>query len=144
MITDEQMREIFEKYNTIAVYGMSRFKHKAAQGVPAFMLSRGYNIIPINPFADIILGQKCYPDLKDIPDKIEILNVFRPSYYVFEVVKDVLSRKNEKGDIDVIWLQEGIMNEDARKLAEEAGIIFLQDLCMFKEFIRLYPANYEK
>lgn len=139
MKNDNLIREIFEKYRTIAVYGMSRFELKPAHRVPAYLLSKGYNILPINPFADQILGRKSYPDFKEIPENIEIVEVFRPSYYVFEVVKDALSRKKAKGDIDVIWLQEGIQNEVARKLAEESGITFVQDRCMVKEYKRLFP-----
>lgn len=139
MITDEILRQVFEKYKTIAVYGMSRFPEKPAQWVPAYLLSKGYSIIPINPFAEEILGRKSYPDLKEIPEKIEILEIFRPSYSVFEVVKMALTRKKERGDIEVIWLQEGIENNDSRDLAEEAGITFIQNRCMVSEHKRLFP-----
>lgn len=142
MITDEILLQVFEKYKTIAVYGMSRFPEKPAYWVPAYLLTKGYNIIPINPFDNEILGRKSYPDLKEIPEKIEILEVFRPSYSVFEVVKMALSRKKEKGDIEVIWLQEGIVNDVARKLAKETGILFIQDKCMYREFSKLFiPEN---
>ena len=139
MITDEILRQVFEKYKTIAVYGMSRFPEKPAQWVPAYLLSKGYSIIPINPFTEGILGRKSYPDLKDIPERIEILEVFRSSYSEFEIVKMALSRKKERGDIDVIWFQEGIENNDSRGLAEEAGITFIQDRCMVSEHKRLFP-----
>ena len=141
MITDELIREVFEKYRTVAVFGMSRNPEKSAHWVPAYLLSKGYNIIPVNPSVDQILDRKSYPNLKEIEEKIEILEVFRPSDQVLDIVKAALERKKERGDIAVIWLQEGIQNEEARKLAEEAGITFVQDRCMHKERERLFPES---
>ncbi|MCH7761845.1 CoA-binding protein [candidate division TA06 bacterium] len=105
MITDNLIREIFEKYRTIAVYGMSRFEHKPSHRVPAYLLSKGFKIIPVNPFTNQILGRKSYPNLKDIEDKIDILEGFRPSDQVLGIVQEDLERKKERGDIAVIWLQ---------------------------------------
>ena len=139
MIRDEDIKDIFKKYRTIAVYGMSKNEEKAAHYVPSFLLGKGYAIIPVNPTADEIINLKCYAGLKDIAERIDILQVFRPSAQVPDVVKEALDRKKARGDIEVIWLQDGIYNEDARKLAEQAGIIFIQDRCMMKEFKRLSP-----
>lgn len=130
-------KPIFDKYRTIAVYGMSTNPAKASNEVPALLESAGYNIIPINPVAQEIDGKKSYPKIADIPDKIEILNVFRPSEQALDVVKEAIERKKEKGDIYVIWLQEGIVNDEAKKLAEENGIEFVQDRCMKKEYQNL-------
>ncbi len=127
-------KQIFDKYRTIAVYGMSTNPAKPSNEVPALLESAGYNIIPINPVAQEINGKKSYPKIADIPDKIEILNVFRPSEQALDVVKEAVERKKEKGDIEVIWLQEGIRNDEAKKLAEENGIEFVQDRCMKKEY----------
>ncbi len=131
------LKEIFDKYKNVAVYGMSGNPSKAAHTVPAFFIDRGYNIFPINPKEDEIKGRKVYRSILDIPDEINILNVFRPSEEAYEVVREAVERKNQNGDIDLIWLQEGIVNEDARKLAEENGMEFIQDRCMFKEYNRL-------
>lgn len=131
------IKEIFEKYNTIAVYGMSTNEGKAAHYVPVFLLNKGYKIIPINPVADEIAKQKVYKNILDIPDEIEILNVFRPSQHCFDVVKEAVKRKNLKGDIKLIWLQEGIINSEAENLAKENGIEFIQDRCMYKEYMAL-------
>jgi predicted CoA-binding protein len=139
MTTDELIREVLQKYRTVAVYGMSQNPEKPAHSVPAYLLSKGYNIIPVNPYADKIVGRKSYPNLKRIQEKIDIIEVFRPSADVVDVVKEALVRKEERGDIAVIWLQEGIQNEEARKLAEEVGIVFVQNRCMYKEFKRLFP-----
>jgi uncharacterized protein len=130
------IKEIFEKYKTIAVYGMSKNPAKAANYVPAYLRGQGYNIIPINPTANEIDGLRCYPKLADVPDKIEILNVFRPSEDALDAVIEAVERKRTKGDIELIWLQEGIINDDAKLLAETNGIAFVQDKCMLKEHKR--------
>ena len=137
MIRDEDIKDIFKKYRTIAVYGMSKSQEKAAHYVPAFLSKKGYAIIPVNPTADEILHLHCYARLIDIAEQIDILEVFRPSAQVPDVVKEALDRKKARGDIEVIWLQDGIYNEEACKLAEQAEIIFIQDRCMMKEFKRL-------
>ena len=131
------IKSIYEDYKTIAVYGMSSNPSKPSNFVPAFLESVGYNIIPINPTAAEIDGKKAYPKLMDIPDKIEILDVFRPSDMALGVVQEAVERKKEKGDIYVVWLQEGIINDDAKKLAEENGIEFVQNRCMLKEYKNL-------
>lgn len=127
-------KEIFSKFNTIAVYGMSTNTYKAAHSVPAFFHKKGYKIIPINPSAEEIIGIKAYKKLEDIPDKIEILNVFRPSEDALEAVREAVDRRKSRGDIDLIWLQEGIINNEAKQLAESNGIIFIQDKCLYKEY----------
>jgi hypothetical protein len=137
MTTPEQIREIFKKYKSIAVYGMSKNREKPAHTVPAYLLLQGYEIIPINPSAEEILNRKCYPDLKAVEETIDILNVFRPSDAAPGVVREAVERKKERGDISVVWLQEGIISDEARRLAEEAGITFVQDRCMYKEYRRL-------
>jgi predicted CoA-binding protein len=127
--------EIFSKYKNIAVYGMSKSPYKAAHSVPAFFMRQGYNIIPINPSTEEILNQKSYKNILDIPQNIDILNVFRPSEDVLDIVKEAVERHKQKGDISLIWLQEGIVNQEAKLLAEENGIQFIQDLCMYKEYV---------
>ena len=139
MTTDEAIRQIFEGNQTIVVDGMSRDPGKPAHSVPAYLLSKGYSIIPLNPHAGRIAGRKCYSKLKDIEEKIDILEVFRPSDQVVDIVKEALERKDERGDIAVIWLQQGIQNEEANKLTEEANITFVQNRCMRREYKRLFP-----
>lgn len=131
------IREIFEKYKTVAVYGMSTNEMKPSHYVPVHLINNGYNIIPINPVATEIVGRKVYKNIMDIPEDIEILNVFRPSNQVLEVVEEAIERKKQRGDIDLIWLQEGIVNDEAKKLAEEYGIEFIQDKCMLREHKKL-------
>ncbi len=127
-------KEILEKYKQITVVGMSTNPEKHAHSVPMFMYSKGYDVVAINPFTDEIKGIKSYPSIADVEEKIEILDVFRPSEACLEVVQNAVARKKEKGDIDVIWLQLGIVNDEAKKLAEENGIIFVQDKCLYREY----------
>lgn len=127
--------EVFKKYKTIAVIGMSKNESKPAHYVPAFLHHNGYKIIPINPTTDEILGLKCYKSLDEVPEYIEVLNVFRPSEEALDIVNEAIKRKKEKGDIELIWLQEGIISEEAKKLAEQNNIHFIQDKCMYKEFV---------
>jgi predicted CoA-binding protein len=139
MAEQDVIREIFKKYKTIAVCGMSRDPDKPAHYVPAYLQRQGYDIIPINPYADVILGLRSYATVHEVPDTIDILNVFRPSAQALDVVKQAIARRGEKGDIAVIWLQQGIRNETAGRLAEEAGITFIQDRCMYVDYKRLFP-----
>lgn len=128
-----EMKEIFEKYKNIAVYGMSTNLEKAAHNVPGYMLKKGYNVIPINPTAETIMKQKVYKNIMDIPDSIDILNIFRPQDEALEIVKEAVERKNAKGDIKLIWLQLGLQNAEAKKLAEENGIEYIENKCIYVE-----------
>jgi hypothetical protein len=100
-------------------------------------MKQGYKIIPINPTKDQIMELKSYKSLLDVEDEIDVVNVFRRPEYAIDVVKEAIERKKKRGDIKAIWLQEGIVNDEAKKLAEENGFLFIQDKCMFKEHLRL-------
>jgi predicted CoA-binding protein len=119
MENNDRIRDVFENYYTIAVYGMSKNPEKATHRVPAFLLSKGYAIIPVNPSADMILNRRCYHSLKEVDEHIDIMEVFRPSEEALSIVQEAIARKKEKGDVAVIWLQEGIRNEEAKMLAEK-------------------------
>lgn len=133
-----RIRDIFESFNNIAVYGMSRHIEKAAFTVPSYMKKQEYKVIPINPSVDSIMKEQAYPDIMSVPDNIEILLVFRPASEAVDIVKKAIERKNAKGDIKVIWLQLGIFNDEAKELAEENGIEFVQDKCMYVEHKEVY------
>jgi len=139
METDQVIHRTLETCRTIAVYGMSKNPKKPAHYVPLFLLSKGYMIIPINPHAAQIIGRRCYPHLRDVQEDIDILQVFRPSERVPAVMREAVARRKERQDISVVWLQEGIHNTEAQRIAEEAGIVCIQDRCMQKEFKRLFP-----
>lgn len=129
------MNEIFDNYKNIAVFGMSTNPAKPSHTVPVFLLNQGYNVTPINPVADEIAGRKVCKNIMDVDGEIDILNVFRPSEHCLDVVKEAVERKKQKGDIKLIWLQEGIINYEAEELAKSNGIDFIQDKCMYKEYV---------
>lgn len=134
---DARLREILTTYRTVAVYGCSTMPEKPAHYVPAYLQARGYELLPINPGASEILGRKCYPRLEAVEGTIQILDVFRPSREALRVTQEAVERRSSAGDVDVLWLQLGIRSEEARVLAESAGIVFVQDRCMLAEHKRL-------
>jgi predicted CoA-binding protein len=130
--TDEQIKKFYELKN-IAVVGMSKNPEKAAHYVPKYLIEKEYNIIPVNPTADEILGKKCYTKLSDIPEQIDVVDVFRPSEQVIPVISEAIKLKPK-----VIWLQEGIHNIEAESLAQKAGIEVIFNRCMLAEHQRLF------
>lgn len=118
-------RQILEESITIAVVGASRDPSKVAHSVPAQLLSYGWRVIPVNPFASEIWGQHVYPLLLEIPEPVDVVNVFRPSEQAADVVRNAI----EIG-ARAVWLQQGIVSAQARRLAEEAGIDYVEDRCI--------------
>ena len=131
-------KEILETFKKITVYGMSAKTHKPAYYVPVFLYNQGYEITAVNPTLSEIDGIKSYPSIADVEEKIEVLDVFRRSEFCLDIVKEAVERKKEKGDIDVIWLQLGIINDEAKALAEENDIIFVQDRCLLQEYNKYF------
>lgn len=130
----DKAKEYLKKYKTIAVYGFSKNPEKLAHSIPVFLKTQGYNVIGINPQKFEVEGIPVYNKLIEVPDYIEILNVFRPSEACLDVVKDAVERRKARGDIKVIWLQKDIFNNEAKKLAEEYAIEFIQDTCIFTTY----------
>jgi predicted CoA-binding protein len=130
--TDDQIRKIYSLKN-IAVVGMSKNPEKAAHYVPKYLLEKGYDIIPVNPTANEILGKKCYPELSGIPNEIDVIDVFRPSDQIRPVIEESVKLKPK-----VIWLQEGIHNPEAEAIAQQSGIIVVYNRCMLAEHQRLF------
>ncbi|MEM3089817.1 MAG: CoA-binding protein [Candidatus Nitrosotenuis sp.] len=130
--SDDEIRSILSLKN-VAVVGMSKNEEKAANYVPKYLLENGYNIVPVNPTADSILERKCYPSLQEVPEQIDIVDVFRPSDQVLPVIQEAIKKKPK-----VIWLQEGIHNEEAENLAKSAGIKVVFNRCMLAEHQRLF------
>ena len=119
---------ILENSKTIAVIGCSSNPEKAAHRIPKYMQEHGYKIIPVNPNSDNILGEKTFKSISDVKEKVDIVNIFRPSEDCLEVVKEAIKIKPK-----VIWMQSGIINEDAKKLAEKHGIKVVMDKCIMVE-----------
>lgn len=130
--SDEEIRQILALKN-VAVIGMSKNPEKAAHYVPKYLASNGYNIMPVNPTTSEILEKKCYSSINEIDEAIDIVDVFRPSEQVLPVVKEAIEMKPK-----VIWLQEGIHNEEAEELARKQGIKVIFNRCMLAEHQRLF------
>lgn len=120
--------EILTKYKTIAVVGLSPNRMRPSNGVSQYMQSQGYRIIPVNPGHAEILGEKSYRRLEDIPEPVEIVNVFRRSEEVGPVVDSAIAIGAK-----AVWLQEGIRNDEAAGRAAAAGLEVVQDRCILKE-----------
>jgi len=129
--TENEIDEILENSKTIAVIGMSKNPEKDAYTVPEYVKSKGYRVIPVNPSADQILGEKAYKRLRDVPGEIDIVDVFRPSEDVPNYVEDVLEKKPK-----VFWLQLGIHNPEAEDEIASHGIRVLYNKCMRVELRR--------
>jgi len=118
---------------TIAVVGLSSKTFRPSFGVSQYLQSAGYRIIPVNPNESLILGEKCYARLEDIPEKVDIVDIFRRSELVPEVV-DAAIRIN----VRAIWMQEGVANEPSAARARSAGLFVVMDLCIAKELHKLH------
>jgi uncharacterized protein len=117
-------RDILSDALTIAVVGASRYPDKAAHSVPYHLLRHGWRVIPVNPNTDELWGERCYPLLAEIPEPVDLVNVFRPSAEATDVVRQAI----EIG-AKAVWLQQGIVSPQGRRMAEAAGIDYVEDQC---------------
>jgi predicted CoA-binding protein len=124
----DPIRELLAKAKTIAVVGLSDSPLRPSYGVSAYMQTQGYRIIPVNPQIAEALGEKSYPSLLDVPEKIDLVDVFRRPEYVDEIVEQAIQLK-----IPAIWLQEEVINEHAAEKARKAGMFVVMDRCILKE-----------
>jgi uncharacterized protein len=132
MMSDPDMRELLRTSKTIAVVGLSSNPMRPSLGVSRFLQRQGYRIIPVNPNETEVLGERAYPSLQGVPDPVDIVNIFRRPARVPEVVGAAAGR-----GIRCIWMQEGVVNEEAARQAEAAGIPVVMDRCILKEIARL-------
>ena len=128
----QTIREILDTVKTIAVVGLTNREGRASYGVSRFMQNQGYRIVPVNPLIESSLGEQAYPDLdaayEALEGRIDLVNVFRAPEFVPEIVKDAIRLK-----IPYLWLQEGVVHEEAAGWAEAAGIKVVMDHCILKE-----------
>jgi predicted CoA-binding protein len=129
---DAQIAELLRTAKVIAVVGLSSKKWRASYGVAEFLQSAGYRIIPVNPREKEVLGEKAYARLEDVPQKPDIVNVFRRSEAVPEIVESAI-RIGAKA----VWMQESVVHEEAAARARAAGLLVVQDTCILKEHHRL-------
>jgi predicted CoA-binding protein len=124
----DRIYELLSQAKTIAVVGLSDSPMRASHGVSAYMQAQGYKIIPVNPQIAEALGEKSYPSLLDVPEKVDLVDVFRRPEFVDEIVEQAIQLK-----IPAIWLQEDVINEHAAEKARQAGIFVVMDRCILKD-----------
>lgn len=133
--SDDEIREILSM-ERIAVVGCSATPGKDAHEIPRYLKDHGYDVVPVNPYADEVFGREAYDSLADVPGEIDIVNVFRPSDELDGIVDEVL----ERGDVGVLWTQLGIKDREATDRAEEGGVRVVEDMCAKVEHQRLASA----
>jgi len=133
--TAEELRDLLERTHRIAVVGLSRFPEKAARRVPAYLAARGYEVVPVNPSAERVLGRPAYPRLTDVPGAVDMVMIFRPSDQAGAFVRESLRRPERPA----IWLSEGIRADEEIADARSQGFAAVQDLCAYKVHVNLPP-----
>lgn len=142
-MTKDDVKEILTKYRTVAVVGVSRDPSKDSHRVAKYLQSQGFHVIPVNPTADEVLGEKCYKSLLEMPADvqrtIEIVDIFRPSSDTPAIAEQAVKLKERYDKPYVVWMQLGIINEQAAETARQAGIIVVMNRCMMQEHGKLFP-----
>jgi uncharacterized protein len=124
--------DILRNSKTIAIVGLSNNPEKASHHVANYLKEKGYRIISVNPGEKAVLGEVCYPDLSSVPEKVDVVDIFRKSEDVPPIVKDAI-----KIGAKAVWMQEGVVNEAAAEEARKAGLKVVMDKCMLKEHNRM-------
>jgi predicted CoA-binding protein len=139
----DDVKEILTKYRTVAVVGASRDPSKDSHRVAKYLQSQGFRVIPVNPTASEVLGEKCYKSLLEMPSEIqktiEIVDIFRPSSETPALVGQAVKLKERYDKPYVVWMQLGIINEQAAETARQSGITVVMNRCMMQEHGRLFP-----
>jgi uncharacterized protein len=134
-LREADLKRILREAKTIAVVGLSANSDKESHMVASYLKARGYHIIPVNPGAEEILGEKSYPNLESIPEPVDVVDVFRRPEYVPEIADQAV-----KIGAKVLWMQMGVTNEEAAKTARAGGLEVVQDRCMMADHRRLLAA----
>jgi predicted CoA-binding protein len=129
--------QIFEDSKVIAVVGLSANPERPSHRVASYLKGNGYIIIPVNPSIEVCLDERCYPDLSSIPVAIDVVDVFRKPEDVLPIVEEAV-----KIGAKTVWLQEGVINEEAAEYARNAGLRVVSNRCMMKEHQRVYNSEY--
>lgn len=144
-MSQKEIKEILTKCKTIAVVGLSRDPDKDSHRVSKYLKKQGYRIVPVNPFADEVLGEKSYKSLLEIPAEIQktidVVDVFRPAADLPQIVEQAAKLKAKHGKPSVFWMQSGIVNEQAAETAKKAGFTVVMDRCMMVEHMRLLQSG---
>jgi predicted CoA-binding protein len=131
-----RISEILHTSRTIAVVGLSGKRYRPSYGVAEYLKRAGYRIIPVNPMETEVLGERCYPDLDSVPEPVDLVDIFRRSEFVPDIVEAAI-RKGAKA----VWMQEGVIHEAAAARAEAAGLAVVMDRCILKDHRRLAYAS---
>jgi uncharacterized protein len=129
----DPVAELLKRARTIAVVGLSNNPLRPSHGVAAYLQTHGYRIVPVNPKINGALGEKAYPTLLDVPEKIDIVNVFRRPEFVEEIVEQAIQLK-----VPAVWMQEQVVNEKAAAKARKAGILVVMDECILQEHMKRF------
>ncbi len=133
----DKEQEIFEDSKVIAVVGLSANPERPSHRVAEYLKGNGYTIIPVNPSIESTLDEKSYPDLSSIPVKVDVVDIFRKPDDVLPIVEEAV-----KIGARTVWMQEGVVNEEAAEYARNAGLRVVMDRCMLKEHQRIYNSEY--
>lgn len=128
--TAERLAELLRDVQHVAVVGLSRHLEKPARRIPSYLAAKGLDMIPVNPHAKRLLGRESYPSLGEVPERVDLVLVFRPSEVAGEFVNAALARPDEPA----IWLQTGLRSDDAAGEARSTGRTVIQDLCIFRVY----------
>jgi hypothetical protein len=131
--------DILNKYRNVAVVGASSNPERPSYIVVSYLMKHGYHVIPVNPGEQKILGKTSYPNLSSIPEKVEVVDIFRRSEDVMPIVDEAI-----KIGAKVVWMQEGVINEEAAAKARNAGLLVVMDRCMRKEHLLLARSKRRK
>ncbi len=140
-MSESVVKEVLAKYRVVAVVGLSRDPTKPSYEVAQYLKAHGFRIVPINPSAGDVLDEKAYKSLLDVPadlrKTIEIVDIFRPSGDALPIVEQAIQLKKANGKPNAVWMQLGIVNEQAAEKARKAGLAVVMDRCMMREHKRL-------
>ncbi len=129
----DPVSEILKTSQTIAVVGLSSRKFRPSYGVAEYLQTAGYRVIPVNPSETEVLGEKCYTRLEDVPERVDIVDIFRRSEFVPEIVEAAI-----RIGARAVWMQEGVMHTEAAERARRAGLFVVMDACILKEHIKRF------
>ena len=131
--TQEQIEDLLKRVRTIAVVGLSPRPNRPSHRVAAQMQRFGYRIIPVRPAVDTVLGEKAYPSLEELPERIDLVDVFRAPEYVDAIVDRCIAL-----GLPAIWLQDGVVNVPAARRARDAGMFVVMDRCVYRDYLRFF------
>ncbi|HRD49350.1 MAG TPA: CoA-binding protein [Candidatus Contendobacter sp.] len=130
----EQIRELLQRVKTIAVVGLSALPGRPSHGVARSLQGFGYRIIPVNPAVAEVLGERSYPSLRDLPEPVDLVDVFRASSHVAAIVEDCIALK-----FPALWLQDGVIDQAAALRAQAAGLTVVMNRCIYRDYLQLIP-----